>query len=411
MKLTKLLPFSLTGLCLVALNLPAAGQPGAAVGGASAGLLAQPAPPQSTAGLARQINDLLQITKAKSAAGHTSEGDLATEMKQIESLLQAHAGEKSEDLAHLAYLQAEIYANFFGQREKATILLNQVIATYPNTVAARNAATYLPQVGKIATDALTRLTDALIHDMATKGYNGHESEQDMAPELKQLANLLAEHKGDRSDEVARVALVQAQTYAKYLGQRDKALSLLDQMMASYPGTSAAQRARDYLPKAAGEAADAATRNSLIPGKSFPDFATADISGLALSVAKFKGKVVLLDFWATWCEPCLAELPTTQKLYAQFHKDGFEIIGISLDTAEGKPSLPAFLAARNMTWPEFCDGREWQNQLARKYGVWEIPSTILIDQNGKIIGRQFHGEALTQAVSQAMAALARKPRGG
>ncbi len=146
----------------------------------------------------------------------------------------------------------------------------------------------------------------------------------------------------------------------------------------------------------------------MPGKPFPDFAAADITGRALSASRFKGKIVLIDFWATWCEPCLEEMPTVLKLYNQYHPKGFEIIGINLDPAEDKAKLPAFLSEKQMSWPQFCDGNVWQNQMVRKYGVRAIPSTILIDQNGKISGREFHGELLAKAVDQAMAALAGKP---
>jgi thiol-disulfide isomerase/thioredoxin len=110
--------------------------------------------------------------------------------------------------------------------------------------------------------------------------------------------------------------------------------------------------------------------------------------------------VLLDFWATWCGPCRAELPNVLKTYAAHHKDGFEIIGISLD--QDKEKLTAFTKEKDMTWPQYFDGKGWQNKLAAKYGINSIPATFLLDGQGTIIGEDLRGDSLEEAVTKALA---------
>src|SRR5206468_2602211 len=126
------------------------------------------------------------------------------------------------------------------------------------------------------------------------------------------------------------------------------------------------------------------QKSLKVGAAFPDFDEKDLAGKPLSIANYKGKVVLLDFWATWCPPCRAELPNVIETYKKNHDKGFEIIGISLDKDETK--LKDFMKEKEMTWPQFYDGKFWQNKLAVKYGINSIPATYLLDTQGKIIAK-------------------------
>ncbi len=110
---------------------------------------------------------------------------------------------------------------------------------------------------------------------------------------------------------------------------------------------------------------------------------------------YKGKVVLLDFWAAWCNPCRMEMPNVIKTYDELHKKGFEIIGISLDNEREK--FQNYLRENKMEWPQLFDGKYWMSEYAQVYAVNSIPATFLIDKKGVIRYKNVRGEKLREAV--------------
>ena len=130
-----------------------------------------------------------------------------------------------------------------------------------------------------------------------------------------------------------------------------------------------------------------------------DLKFTSVDGQSIDLSKMRGKVVLVDFWATWCPPCRGEVPNVVAAYQKYHDKGFEIIGISLD--EDKDTLAGFIKEKEMTWPQYYDGKQWQNKMALKYGVTQIPSTYLLGKDGKIIAKQLRGEELDSAVAKAL----------
>jgi len=106
-----------------------------------------------------------------------------------------------------------------------------------------------------------------------------------------------------------------------------------------------------------------------------------VDGREVDLSKLKGKVVLIDFWATWCGPCVGELPHVKDAYDQQHPKGFEIVGVSLDRE--KESLTAFVSGHKMDWPQFFDGLAWQNKFALQFGIESIPAMWLIDKKGNL----------------------------
>ncbi len=126
----------------------------------------------------------------------------------------------------------------------------------------------------------------------------------------------------------------------------------------------------------------------------------DIAGKAIDLAEYKGKVLLIDFWATWCGPCMAELPNVIAAYEKFHGKGFEILGISLD--EDREAFDKCIADRKMTWRHHFDGKGWKNEVAQAYGVNSIPATYLVGKDGKVVAVGLRGEKLEKELARLLA---------
>jgi len=241
---------------------------------------------------------------------------------------------------------------------------------------------------------------ALVTKIQNKLKAGKKTEADLADELKEFDALLDKHKDQKTDEVAQVLLMKAMLYFEVLDNTDKCVELVKQLKSDFPETKPAKDADQILESVKKQEESKKIQRALVKGAPFPDFDEKDVAGKHLSVGDYKGKIVLVDFWATWCPPCVRELPNVVETYEKHHEKGFEIIGISLDQDETK--LKNFTKDRKMNWQQYFDGKGWGNRLAAKYGVQSIPATFLIDREGKIIDKDLRGETLEQAVAAALA---------
>jgi thiol-disulfide isomerase/thioredoxin len=126
-----------------------------------------------------------------------------------------------------------------------------------------------------------------------------------------------------------------------------------------------------------------------------------IDGREVDMEKLRGKVVLLDFWATWCGPCVAELPHIRKMYDRYHRDGFEVVGISCDFPQDAKKLAAFVRANELPWPQHHDSENRWNHLATKFGVISVPQQLLFDRTGRLVVENARGATLESALERLM----------
>ena len=136
---------------------------------------------------------------------------------------------------------------------------------------------------------------------------------------------------------------------------------------------------------------------------FVDLGLPGPQGQTVWVGDYVGqnKLVLIDFWASWCGPCIRELPNVVKAYERFHDKGLEIVGVSLD--KDKASWLAAIEQTGQKWPQMSDLKGWDCAGAQIYGIQSIPANVLIDDHGKIVARDLRGDALLKEIESRLAA--------
>ena len=144
--------------------------------------------------------------------------------------------------------------------------------------------------------------------------------------------------------------------------------------------------------------DSRLASAILPGMDAPDIELADPDGNLRRLSDLRGKVVLIDFWASWCRPCRMENPNVVRLYNQFHNRGFEIFSVSLD--KDRNAWLTAIQKDNLSWPNHVsDLRGWSSAGGRLYGISSIPSTVLVGPDGKILARNLRGRELENKLNE------------
>jgi thiol-disulfide isomerase/thioredoxin len=137
--------------------------------------------------------------------------------------------------------------------------------------------------------------------------------------------------------------------------------------------------------------------SFVTGAVAPDFTQNTTEGKPMNLSDLRGKVLLVDFWASWCGPCRKENPHVVKLYEQYKDKGFDVLGVSLDN--NKDAWIKAIEKDGLPWHHISDLKGWQNEAAQLYSVSSIPHTILLDRAGRILARNLRGPALDEALKE------------
>ena len=135
------------------------------------------------------------------------------------------------------------------------------------------------------------------------------------------------------------------------------------------------------------------------GKMAMDFTQNDTLGIPVSLSSFRGKYVLIDFWASWCGPCRQENPNVDKAFNAYNNKGYTVLGVSLDQPTAKDKWMKAIHDDKLTWTQVSDLKYWKNDVAVQYGIQAIPQNFLIDPQGKIVGKNLRGEALNKKLAE------------
>lgn len=192
---------------------------------------------------------------------------------------------------------------------------------------------------------------------------------------------------------ASIMAIQQLTPENYL---DTYIALDKGLAQKYPGNADIKKFHEMVE----QVAQMVSRSKAIAvGMEAPEINLPMPNDKSLALSALRGKVVLIDFWASWCGPCRKEMPNVKRVYEKYKKKGFEIYGVSLD--KEKDGWVEAIAKDGLTWPQVSDLKFWQSEAAQAYAVQAIPFTVLVGKDGKIIAKNLRGEELDKKLAEVL----------
>ncbi|MCK4666119.1 redoxin domain-containing protein [Candidatus Dependentiae bacterium] len=340
----------------------------------------------------------LKIAELKTAKPTSKEeqAKVDTEIKRImtEFIAKFPNYEKTADLS---YELVEVRLDELKKAKPSTQFKN------PKAPTAEELNKMTEERNKIIEEAVQILTTFI------KDYPDYDKSQDFRYELRDIYSFTGKHdkainmldeiiahtpesdgkraKIEEQVTIEKIMIVEQKLKAAYSKDlEEKLVKDIEEFNKKYPDS----KAKSYL--------DGIKRTlTLRIGSPILEYETKDIKGVAFSFKKYKGKVLLLDFWATWCAPCVHEMPNVLATYNKFHKKGFDIIGVSFDSDLKK--MKEFIIKEKMSWCQIADGKGWNSEFGKFYNIRSIPSTYLIDRKGVIRYMNLRGKELEEAVDK------------
>lgn len=175
-------------------------------------------------------------------------------------------------------------------------------------------------------------------------------------------------------------------------------SSLNNLKSRFPGNAFLAEMEKGAQEQSAQSAQSAPADSWV-GKTVPDLVMQDLNGKDISISSFRGKYLLIDFWASWCGPCRMENPNVVKAYNDFKAKNFTILGVSLD--KDKDSWKKAISQDHLNWPQMSDLKYWNSQAVETFGFQGIPFNVLVDPSGKVIAQELRGNELTTKLKQVL----------
>jgi thiol-disulfide isomerase/thioredoxin len=309
-----------------------------------------------------------------------------------QAYVQQYIKESKEAMAHKAALIGELYRTDPENPRLAKLLPERWRALSPMMTGRVDSTELTNELDQIITKA--RNNDLRKDAALWKAQIALYTARDDAAKLKAVDEFIAlAPKDERGADLLMMLSFNSRNAPE--AQR----ALYQRIVDLYPASSRAESARGSL------------RRLDAVGKPLELTFTEATSGNEISMKDLKGKVVVLDFWATWCGPCVAEMPKMKSLYAEYKDKGVEFIGVSLDQKEGGlEKLKDFVHKEGITWPQYFQGDGWNSKFSMSWGINSIPAVFVVDQEGRLYSVEARGK-LESMIPELLGRSAPKSEGG